>query len=109
MDGFRAAHRAYNAARRAIAKKMQVMGFRIDIWTKRDKGRTIVQIYGNDPVSLETTVDTMIAWANAQYGPKMAMMIPAYGDVAAHVHQREIKHFGVEVRGNGEFSVTVGG
>lgn len=109
MNDFRSVKRVYNKARREIAKQMEACGFRISIWTKKDKGRTIVQIFGKDPVKLETMVDSFIALANAKYASKLAL--PYFSPITnkEEVHQWVIKHFGVEVAYNNEFSVTIGG
>jgi hypothetical protein len=42
---FKAWRRALNASRKEVIKLMDKAGYRTTVWTKRDKGRTIMQVY----------------------------------------------------------------
>lgn len=109
MNDFRSVKRVYNKARKEIAKQMEANGFRIAIWTKQDKGRTIVQVFGKDAGKLETLADHFIAKANDKYGAKLVHPCFSYTEQKEVPHQRVIKHFGVEKYHDGEFTVTIGG
>lgn len=49
---FKVWRRALNGSRREVVKAMEKLGYRPNVYTKRDKGRTIMQVWINDKKGL---------------------------------------------------------
>lgn len=66
-QAFKAWRRALNASRKEVVKLMEKAGYRISVWTKRDKGRTIMQVYIPDAEALQLLQRTVrrinLKWA----------------------------------------------
>jgi hypothetical protein len=67
---WKAWHRALNASRREVAKTMEKLGYRISIWTKRDKGRTIMQVQGNG-AAFQSEMARVIASVNQKWATRL--------------------------------------
>jgi hypothetical protein len=66
------AKRLTTLARKFVAKKMEELGYLPNIWTKKDKGRTIVQVELPDDMSeFYQDLKRNIAKSNDKYGPKL--------------------------------------
>lgn len=71
-DGWRMWKRAVNASRREVAKALKALGFQTSDWTKRDKGRTIIQVFGTGTL-FETALDRALSAANQKYASKLVL------------------------------------
>jgi hypothetical protein len=64
--------RAVNASRREVAKALKALGFEVADWTKRDKGRTIIQVFGTGTL-FEQALDRALVAANQKYAAKLVL------------------------------------
>lgn len=67
---FKAWHRALNASRKSVVKKMQALGCTADVYTKRDKGRTIMMVFVKTP-SMLTVLKNEIDSVNRKWATKL--------------------------------------
>lgn len=67
---FKAWGRALNASRREVVKTLEKAGHRPNIWHKRDKGRTIMQVYLKNAASLPLLVST-VQKVNAKWSSRL--------------------------------------
>lgn len=65
-------NRAVNASRREVAKALKALGFEVADWTKRDKGRTIIQVFGTGDL-FEQALDRALVAANQKYAAKLVL------------------------------------
>ena len=62
--------RALNASRREVVKAVGFFKIRTSVWTKRDKGRTIMEVFATTPgevVALRNAVEC----ANRKWAPRL--------------------------------------
>ena len=66
--------RAVNASRREVVKFMEKAGYRPNVWVKRDKGRTIMQVWITDKdgvLLLQRTIKRInLKWAARLVSPR---------------------------------------
>ena len=63
-------HRALNASRREVVKAMTLIGLRTSVWTKRDKGRTIMEVFTPNTVSI-TCLRNAVREANRKWATRL--------------------------------------
>lgn len=96
-DAWKTWKRATNSSRKEVAKAMERLGCRAEIWTKRDKGRTIVQIFGHCTTFSESKkfsgeIEKAVVAANEKYASRMVLKIEPYGDMPAPRMQQFLIH-----------------
>lgn len=69
-DAWKKWHRALNASRRAVVKKMQALGCTAEVYTKRDKNRTIMMVFVKS-ASMLTVLKNEIDCVNRKWASKL--------------------------------------
>jgi len=64
--------RAVNASRRFVVKAMADLGYRNTVYTKRDKGRTIMMVHGKGKVFTEALV-RLVRKANERWADRLVL------------------------------------
>ena len=82
---FKTWHRALTGARRAALKKLEKMGYRPNVWTKTDKGRTITQVYGPNGAKFLSDIEAVLVEINAAWKSRLFLSVD-------HPHQVTIVH-----------------
>lgn len=110
---FKAWRRALNASRKEVVKFMEKAGYRISVWTKRDKGRTIMQVYITDAAALQLLQRTVkrinLKWAarmvSPTYGTRDAVCYDAGPVIAGQGTLYTLMHSSLDrIEDNGQFA-----